>query len=94
MLGGLLLDLIDRNREADWVLVRYIRLTPREREVLELLGEGCDHDTVASILGISPQTARTHIQNVITKIEVHSSVQAASLAVRFGLAERLRTARR
>lgn len=89
MLGSLLRDLIDSNRAADQALQRFMRLTRREKEVLELLVDGCDHDAVADILGISPQTARTHSQNVITKLGVHSRLEAVALAVEHRLVERL-----
>lgn len=89
MLGSLLRDLIDANRAADQALQRFMRLTRREKEVLELLVEGCDHDAVADILGISTPTARTHAQNVITKLGVHSRLEAIALAVEHRLVERL-----
>jgi DNA-binding NarL/FixJ family response regulator len=89
MLGGLLRSLIERNVEADRVLERFMRLTPREQEVLALLVDGCDHEAVGGVLFISPQTARTHIQRLITKLGVHSRLEAATLAVRYGLVDRL-----
>lgn len=85
MLGALLRSLIERNREADRIRELAVRLTRREREVLELLAEGCGHEAIADILVISPQTARTHIQSVITKLGVHSRLEATALAVRHGL---------
>lgn len=93
MLGGLLRSLIVRNRKADQAMRLFMRLTRRERDVLELLVDGCDHAAVADILVISPQTARTHIQNVIQKLEVHSRLEAAALAVEHGFFERLRVVR-
>lgn len=89
MLGALLRDLIVRNRQVDSGRELLTRLTRREKEVLELLVDGCDHEAVADILVISPQTARTHIQNVISKLGVHSRLEAVSLAVRHGLVDRL-----
>src|ERR671919_581770 len=44
-----------------------------------------DHDTIAQALVISPQTARTHIQNVLVKLGVHSRLEAAALAIQNGL---------
>lgn len=85
MLGSLLRNLIKDRREADAALLRYGRLSRREREVLELLVEGADQDAMAEILVISPQTARTHIQNVIGKLEVHSRLEAVALAVEHDL---------
>lgn len=81
MLGSLLRNLINRRREADAALLRFSRLSRREREVLELLVEGADQESMSEILSISPQTARTHIQNVLSKLEVHSRLEAVALAV-------------
>jgi len=94
LLGGLLRDLTERNREADRAIGLAMRLTPREWEILELLVDGCDHDAVAEILSISPQTARTHIQNVISKFGAHSRLEVVTRAVQHRLIERSgRTAR-
>lgn len=84
MLGGLLKSLIARRRAADQAFRRFLRLTGREREVLELLVEGCDPGEMASILQISPATARTHIRNLLGKLEVHSRVAAVALAAEHG----------
>ena len=85
MLGGLLDRLMRRRREQDEALRRISRLTPREKEVLTLLAEGGDNDSIAQTLVISPQTARTHIQNVLVKLGVHSRLEAAALAIQNGL---------
>jgi DNA-binding NarL/FixJ family response regulator len=85
MLGGVLSELISRRRKDEAVMRRYERLSRREREVLTLLSEGHDHTRIATLLVISPQTARTHIQNILEKLEVHSRVEAAGLALEHGL---------
>jgi two-component system nitrate/nitrite response regulator NarL len=85
MLGGLLRELIDRRRETNAFLERYSRLTRREKEALSLLARGHDHVMIATILFISPQTARTHIQNVLAKLGVHSRLEAATLALEHGV---------
>jgi DNA-binding NarL/FixJ family response regulator len=79
MLGGLLRELIDRRRRDEEVHARYARLTPREREVLNLLAGGVDVEGMASSLYISPQTVRSHLQRVLDKLEVHSRAEAVSL---------------
>lgn len=91
MLAPLLRRLIDSNREADRALGLVMALTRREREILELLVDGCDQQTVAEILVISSQTARTHIQNVLGKLEVHSKLEAVALVAQHGLLERIRS---
>src|ERR671918_729742 len=84
MLGDLLGRLIDRRQQQSDAVRRIGRLTTREREVLNLLAQGGDNDTIAQALVISPQTARTHIQNVLVKLGVHSRLEAAALAIRNG----------
>jgi DNA-binding NarL/FixJ family response regulator len=89
MLGGLLSRLVNRRQEQDEAVRRLARLTRRERQVLMLLAEGGDNDSIAQALVISPQTARTHIQNVLGKLEVHSRLEAAALALQSGIIDDL-----
>jgi DNA-binding NarL/FixJ family response regulator len=60
-------------------------LTPRERQILALLGEGRSNREIANILVISERTARTHVSNVLSKLNLTSRTQAALLAIREGL---------
>jgi two-component system nitrate/nitrite response regulator NarL len=57
------------------------RLTDREREVLVLLANGANTAGIARALGMREPTARSHIQNVLQKLGVHSRVEAVSVAV-------------
>lgn len=94
MLGTLLSRLIRRRREQDEALRRVSRLTRREREVLALLSDGGDNDAIAQALVISPQTARTHIQNVLGKLDVHSRLEAAAFVRQNGILDELVVAER
>lgn len=89
MLGSLLVRLIRRRRDQDDALRQMTGLTRREREVLGLLAEGHDNNAIAQSLVISPQTARTHIQNVLGKLGVHSRLEAAAFVNQNGLLEEL-----
>ena len=60
-------------------------LTSRERECLELLVDGLDTTAMAHRLGVSRTTIRTHVQSLLTKLGVHSRLEAASFAVRHRL---------
>ena len=60
-------------------------LTPREREVLALLVEGLTNREIAQRLVISPSTARAHVSNILSKLEVTNRVEAVTLAMREGL---------
>jgi two-component system nitrate/nitrite response regulator NarL len=62
-------------------------LTARERECLGLLVEGLDTTAMATKLGVSPATVRTHVQSLLTKLGVHSRLEAAAFADRYGLLE-------
>lgn len=60
-------------------------LTPREREVLALLAEGARGGDIAREMSISVNTVRTHVQSILTKLQVHSRLEAATFAVRHDL---------
>jgi two-component system, NarL family, nitrate/nitrite response regulator NarL len=74
-------------RRARMEVWRGSDLTARELEVLSLLVEGCTGPTIASRLDISRNTVRTHIQSILTKLQVHSRLQAAAFAVEEGLVD-------
>ncbi|MFM9371654.1 LuxR C-terminal-related transcriptional regulator [Streptomyces sp. Da 82-17] len=61
-------------------------LTPREREVLRCMVAGLGRKAVAERLFLSPHTVRTHMQNVLGKLGVHSTLAAVALARRAGVA--------
>jgi DNA-binding NarL/FixJ family response regulator len=65
-------------------------LTSRELEVLGLLTEGLSQGEVATRLVVSPRTVGTHIQHILTKLDVHSRAQAVALALRSGFASDVR----
>ena len=60
-------------------------LTEREREVLSLLVDGTGSKQLAERLHLSPNTIRTHIQNICFKLQVHSRLEAVAFAVRYAI---------
>ncbi|MFZ2012682.1 MAG: helix-turn-helix transcriptional regulator [Nocardioides sp.] len=56
------------------------RLTPREREVLELLATGATNKTIATTLFVTEKTASVHVSNILTKLGVANRGAAAALA--------------
>lgn len=60
-------------------------LTERERDVLVLIANGRSNQEIADELVISERTARTHVSNVLRKLQLSSRTQAALVAVREGL---------
>src|SRR6185437_15933519 len=73
---SLLLSAQDRQAEDDHVLAA---LTEREREVLVCLASGAGRLEVAQRLQLSPNTVRTHLQNLMGKLGVHSTLEAVAL---------------
>jgi DNA-binding NarL/FixJ family response regulator len=64
-----------------------LRLSGREREVLELLSRGHTYQSVATALGITFRTVQTHVKNLYRKLEVSSKAEAAALATRWRMGE-------
>ncbi len=83
-----MLRMISRKRQEEYEARRAIgRLTPRERQVLQALGEGLDSKDIAQKLHITVETERTHMVNILGKLDVHSRLQALVFAARHGLVE-------
>jgi DNA-binding NarL/FixJ family response regulator len=59
-------------------------LTPREREVLQALAEGSSDKEIAGRLYVSTGTVRNHVVHILSKLEVHSRLQALVFAIRHG----------
>jgi len=60
-------------------------LTPREAEILSLLAEGQSNKVIARNLGISDGTVKLHVKAILRKLNIHSRVEAAVIAVEQGL---------
>jgi two-component system nitrate/nitrite response regulator NarL len=60
-------------------------LTPREREVLELIAAGCSNRRIAKKLGISEHTAKFHVNGILLKLGANTRTEAVVLAARRGL---------
>ncbi|MGH3188242.1 MAG: helix-turn-helix transcriptional regulator [Streptosporangiaceae bacterium] len=58
---------------------RLAALTPREREVLACLADGAARHEVAARLSLTANTVRTHLQNLMAKLQVHSTLEAVAL---------------
>ena len=78
---GLVLQVLmqdqDRRRDNDRLLAA---LTPRELEVLACLAEGAGRREVAERLHLSANTVRTHLQNLMAKLGVHSTLEAVAIS--------------
>ncbi len=65
------------------ILIR--QLTPREREVLTFLAKAAGSEDIATALGLSASTVRTHVRHILIKLGVNSRLKAAVFAIRHGL---------
>ena len=72
----------ERSRRAEATLAQ---LTPREREVLGLLAQGLSNREIAKQLSVTEDTERTHMVNIMAKLDVHSRLQALVVAARHGV---------
>ena len=77
-----LLDRTPSNGDAASQNGKLESLTQRENEVLDLLAEGLTQEEIADRLVISPKTAATHIQRILSKLGVRSRAQAVALVLR------------
>jgi two-component system, NarL family, response regulator NreC len=62
-------------------------LTPRERQVLQLIAEGKSTKDVASLLGISTKTAESHRTRLMQKLDIHETASLVRYAVRHGIVQ-------
>jgi DNA-binding NarL/FixJ family response regulator len=76
-------ELARRPKRAELAL-RLDELTPREHEVLELIGRGYANKRIALELGIAEKTVKTHVSHVLAKLGVSDRTQAALYAARLG----------
>ena len=80
----LLEDYVRQVREKE-VEDTYDLLTPREREILQLIAESKTNKEIAAILGLSPHTVETHRGNILEKLNLHSVPELILYAVRKGI---------
>lgn len=83
-----LLRLAAQKRE-EWHRQRlaFMKLTKRETQVLEALADGLDSEGISRRLGVTVETERTHIVNILNKLKAHSRLEAVVIAVRHGIVE-------
>lgn len=83
-----MLRMVSRKRQEEREAQAAIeKLTRREKEVLKALADGMDSKEIAQSLHITVETERTHMVNILTKLGVHSRLQALVFAARHGVVE-------
>lgn len=73
---GNVLSLLLKQRDRERLLAR---LTPRERQVVAYLSDGASRNQIAERLNLTANTVRTHLQNIMAKLGVHSALELAAL---------------
>jgi DNA-binding CsgD family transcriptional regulator len=90
LLDGMLADLTDLGLAADCTATRAVAsvpeiaslLSPRERDVLALVIEGRSNKAIAEVLFVSPNTVKTHVASLLTKL--HAETRAHLVAIAAG----------
>jgi DNA-binding NarL/FixJ family response regulator len=79
----------DRIRPAHSATLERIQaaLAPREIEVLRLMATGLSNGDIATTLRIGPETVKTYVSRIFTKLDLHDRVQAVILAMRAGMVD-------
>jgi LuxR family maltose regulon positive regulatory protein len=70
----------DTGRELGQMFVGATLLSPRERAILELIAQGQSNKEIARELGITPETVKSHVKNIFTKLEVDKRAKAVARA--------------
>src|SRR4051812_22560489 len=78
-----------RRRPDRDLVAKAAQLTEREAEVLRALAEGLSNAEIAGRIWVSPETVKTHIKNILTKLEVRDRTQAVVWAYRTGFVDAL-----
>ncbi|MES9901880.1 MAG: response regulator [Sedimenticola sp.] len=87
-LTNVLAKAVQGGSEESAVQNAFSNLTPREREILCLLADGQSNKVIARNLGISDGTVKLHVKAILRKLDVHSRVEAAVIAVEQDLCQR------
>ncbi|MDD5362346.1 MAG: response regulator transcription factor [Ignavibacteria bacterium] len=82
MAGSLFTQIIERvaNGHQEKTLLRAVRMTKRERQVIELIADGLTNKEIGHILHLSPYTVKSHVHNILEKMALHTRVQIAKYA--------------
>ena len=88
MAAKVLEEFARQTRPQPTVILPGTKLSPREKEVLELVAQGKSNKEIAAALGVAENTVKSYIKNILEKLHIENRVQAATFAVREGLIEK------
>ena len=82
MTDSLFSQIVDRamNNSNETNLMQAVRMTKREREVIDLIADGLTNKEIGQILHLSPYTVKSHVHNILEKMALHTRVQIATYA--------------
>jgi DNA-binding NarL/FixJ family response regulator len=89
LLSSVLDSLVEVEETRERTVEVFSSLTARELDILRCLTEGLSRQQIAQKYFLSPHTVRTHINHVLHKLDVHSTLSAVSLARRVGVSTEL-----
>ncbi len=75
----------NKKQEKERAAVSLDILSPRERQVLELVGEGLNNNAIGERLNLSPKTIARHRERIMNKLNMHSRTELVKFAIRTGL---------
>jgi DNA-binding NarL/FixJ family response regulator len=69
-------------KAAESEVIESVRMTARERQVIDLIAEGLSNKEIAARLEIAPHTVKSHVRNILEKLALHSRLQIAAYSNR------------
>ena len=85
MASKLIVEFASLSREAEATSPKAPSLTERELEVLKLVAKGAKNREIGEALGVTENTAKNHVRNILEKLHLHSRTEAAMFAMRENL---------
>ena len=82
MTGSLFSQIVERaiNGKPKTEIMEAVRMTKRERQIIELIADGQSNKEIGQILHLSPYTVKSHVHNILEKMALHTRVQIAKYA--------------
>lgn len=82
LMGSLFSQIVEHaiNGSTTSVIIESVRMTKREKQVIELIAEGFTNKEIAQTLHLSTYTIKSHVHNILEKLAIHTRVQIANYA--------------
>jgi two-component system NarL family response regulator len=82
LMGSLFSQIVHEaiNGPKESILIRSVRMTKRERQVIELVSDGLTNKEIGQKLHLSPYTVKSHVHNILEKLAMHNRIEIAAYA--------------